>query len=142
VEGLLAAVDRGLHVQRPEAPVAAPPAADPGQVREPLVAGEIGGEAQADAVDLLVTGCQTAAGAIEIERRADRAVAARFDVISATNTSAAIQDERAFLRWVADHETPPPEAYRTIKLANLGLVEISDADAEVLESGPNQCAIG
>jgi len=80
--------------------------------------------------------------ATEIERRADRAVAARFDVISATNTSAAIQDERAFLRWVADHETPPPEAYRTIKLANLGLVEISDADAEVLESGPNQCAIG
>jgi glyoxylase-like metal-dependent hydrolase (beta-lactamase superfamily II) len=78
----------------------------------------------------------------EQERRADRAVAARFDVIAATNVAAAIQDERAFLRWIADHETAPPAAYRTIKLANLGLVALSDADAEVLESGPNQCAIG
>jgi len=55
--------------------------------------------------------------------------------------AAAIQDETAFLRWVADHAPVAPDAYRTIKLANLGLLEISDADAEVLESGPNQCAV-
>ncbi len=79
--------------------------------------------------------------ATELERRADRTVAARFDVISATNTAAAIQDERAFLRWVAEHQTTAPEAYRTIKLANLGLVDVSDTDAEGLESGPNQCAV-
>jgi glyoxylase-like metal-dependent hydrolase (beta-lactamase superfamily II) len=79
--------------------------------------------------------------AAEVERRADRAVAARFDVISATNAAAAIQDERAFLRWVADHQTPPPDAYRSIKLANLGLMDVSDYDADVLESGPNQCAV-
>jgi glyoxylase-like metal-dependent hydrolase (beta-lactamase superfamily II) len=77
----------------------------------------------------------------ESERRADRAVAARFDVIAATNVAAAIQDERAFLQWIVDHETAPPAAYRTIKLANLGLVDVSDADAEMLESGPNQCAV-
>jgi glyoxylase-like metal-dependent hydrolase (beta-lactamase superfamily II) len=77
----------------------------------------------------------------EQERRADRAVAARFDVIAATNVAAAMQDERAFLQWIADHETAPPAAYRTIKLANLGLVDVSDADAETLESGPNQCAV-
>ena len=77
----------------------------------------------------------------ESERRADRVVAARFDVIAATNPVVAIQDEREFLKWIADHQTSFPDAYRTIKEANLGLVELSDADAEVLESGPNQCAV-
>jgi glyoxylase-like metal-dependent hydrolase (beta-lactamase superfamily II) len=77
----------------------------------------------------------------EEERRADRAVAARFDVIAATNAAAAIQDEREFLGWVADHQMTPPEAYRTIKQANLGLVDVLDADADALESGPNQCAV-
>jgi hypothetical protein len=28
-----------------------------------------------------------------------------------------------------------------IKLANLGLVDVADADAELLEVGPNVCAI-
>src|SRR5467141_2245393 len=79
--------------------------------------------------------------AAEGERRADRAVAARFDVITATNSAVAIQDERVFLQWIADRQTGFPDAYRTIKEANLGLVQTSDADAEVLESGPNQCAI-
>ncbi|HEY6091128.1 MAG TPA: MBL fold metallo-hydrolase [Gemmatimonadales bacterium] len=78
----------------------------------------------------------------EEERRADRIVAARFDVIAATNPPAAIQDERVFLQWVADHQTTFPDAYRTIKEANLGLVDLSDADAEIVESGPNQCAVG
>jgi aminoglycoside phosphotransferase len=77
----------------------------------------------------------------EAERRADRAVAARFDVIAATNAAAAIQDEREFLRWVADHQVRPPEVYRTIKQANLGLVDVADAEADLLESGPNQCAV-
>ncbi|HEV8265904.1 MAG TPA: MBL fold metallo-hydrolase [Gemmatimonadales bacterium] len=79
--------------------------------------------------------------ASEDERRADRAVAARFDVIAATNVAAVIQDERLFLQWIATHQATPPAAYRTIKLANLGLLDVSDSDAEVLESGPNQCAV-
>jgi glyoxylase-like metal-dependent hydrolase (beta-lactamase superfamily II) len=79
--------------------------------------------------------------AAETERRADRAVAARFDVIAATNDAVRIQDEAAFLGWVRKHQATPPDAYRTIKQANLGLVTVSDADAETLESGPNQCAV-
>jgi len=79
--------------------------------------------------------------ASESERRADRAIAARFDVISATNAAAAIQDEWVFLKWITDHAAEFPDAYRTIKEANLGLVQLPDADAEILESGPNQCAI-
>ena len=77
----------------------------------------------------------------ERERRADRSVAARFDVVAALNEAAAIQDERAFLAWVAAQTVAPPESYRTIKLANLGLVTLSEADAETLEFGPNQCAL-
>ncbi len=89
--------------------------------------------------DLLVLPAHYAS---ETERRADRSVAARFDVIAATNQALAIQDRRAFLAWVTAHTTTPPEAYRTIKLANLGLVDVADADAEILEFGPNVCAIG
>jgi len=88
--------------------------------------------------DLLVLPAHYAS---ETERRADRSVAARFDVIAATNEAAAIQEKRGFLAWVADHTVAAPESYRTIKLANLGLVEVADADAESLEFGPNQCAI-
>jgi glyoxylase-like metal-dependent hydrolase (beta-lactamase superfamily II) len=88
--------------------------------------------------DLLVLPAHYSA---ESERRGDRVVAARFDVIAATNGAAAIQDERAFLQWIADHQTSFPDAYKTIKEANLGLVEVSDPDAEILESGPNQCAV-
>jgi glyoxylase-like metal-dependent hydrolase (beta-lactamase superfamily II)/rhodanese-related sulfurtransferase len=79
--------------------------------------------------------------ASEAERRADRAIAARFDVVAATNVAAAIQDEREFLRWIADHASTFPDAYKTIKEANLGLVELSEPESETLESGPNQCAV-
>ena len=89
--------------------------------------------------DLLVLPAHYAS---EGERRADRAIAARFDVILATNPVAAIQDERQFLQWIGDHATTFPDAYKTIKEANLGLVDVSDLDAELLESGPNQCAVG
>jgi glyoxylase-like metal-dependent hydrolase (beta-lactamase superfamily II) len=77
--------------------------------------------------------------ASETERRADRVVAARFDVVTATNEPMRIQHEDAFLAWIRARETPFPEAYRTIKLANLGLV--TDVDGDLLEFGRNQCAV-
>ncbi len=77
----------------------------------------------------------------DLERRANRTVAARFDVLAATNEAAAIQDERAFQQWIAAHTPIFPDSYRTIKTANLGLVDVGEADAEILEFGPNQCAI-
>jgi glyoxylase-like metal-dependent hydrolase (beta-lactamase superfamily II) len=88
--------------------------------------------------DLLVLPAHYAS---ETERRADRTVGARFDVIAATNEPVRIQDEQAFLTWIAARQTPFPDAYRTIKLANLGLLELSDADAETIEFGPSQCAV-
>ncbi len=77
----------------------------------------------------------------ERERRADRTIGARFDVIAATNEAVSIQDPETFRTWVAAHTTTPPDSYQTIKLANLGLTSVSDADAEILEFGPNQCAV-
>ncbi len=88
--------------------------------------------------DLLVLPAHYAS---EVERRADRTVGARLDVVIATNRGAGVADEAAFLRFLARHEAPPPERYRTIKLANLGLVQLSDADVEALEVGANQCAV-
>ncbi|HVH68505.1 MAG TPA: MBL fold metallo-hydrolase [Gemmatimonadales bacterium] len=89
--------------------------------------------------DLLVLPAHYAS---ERERRADRSVAARLDVIAATNEAAAIRDLPAFRAWVASNATASPDSYRTIKLANLGLVSVSESDAEILEFGPNQCAVG
>lgn len=79
--------------------------------------------------------------ATEVERRADRTVAARWDVIAATNPALSLRGRAEFLAWVDAHATPPPVAYQTIKLVNLGLVEVTDAAAESLESGPNVCAV-
>ena len=93
---------------------------------------------QSWAGDLLVLPAHYAS---ESERRADRAIAARFDVIAATNVAAAIQDQRTFLQWINEHTTAFPDAYRTIKEVNLGLADLSDTEAEMLESGPNQCAV-
>jgi glyoxylase-like metal-dependent hydrolase (beta-lactamase superfamily II) len=77
----------------------------------------------------------------ERERRGDRVVAQRFDVIARTNEAARIADADAFRRWIADREVAPPDAYRTIKLANLGLHDVAPGEAEVLEFGPNVCAV-
>ena len=77
----------------------------------------------------------------EPERRADRSVAVRFDVLTALNPAAAVPQEPLFLDWVAGNTPAPPESYRMIKLANLGLLDVAETDAEALEFGPNQCAV-
>ncbi|HET7789462.1 MAG TPA: MBL fold metallo-hydrolase [Gemmatimonadales bacterium] len=78
----------------------------------------------------------------ESERRDDRAVAGRFDAIRKENEPVGIENEATFLAWIAARQVTPPPAYRAIKLANLGLVPLSPEDAELLEFGPNQCAVG
>lgn len=88
--------------------------------------------------DLLVLPAHYAS---EVERRADRTVAARWDVITATNPALALRTREEFLSWVAAHRATPPSVYRTIKEANLGLAEVNEQEAETLESGPNVCAI-
>src|SRR5438874_455318 len=93
---------------------------------------------QSWAGDLLVLPAHYAS---ESERRADRGIAARFDVIAATNVAAATQDERTLPQVNNAHDTTFTDGYRTINELNLGLADLSDTEAEMLESGPNQCAV-
>jgi len=79
--------------------------------------------------------------ASENERAADRSVSASLESVRRENPALTLRTEREFLEWVS--RTPsPPDTYRTIKLANLGLLELSDADIDILEAGANQCAAG
>ncbi|HEX4561403.1 MAG TPA: MBL fold metallo-hydrolase, partial [Gemmatimonadales bacterium] len=79
--------------------------------------------------------------ASENERAVDRSVSAHLDVLRRENPALTIRTEPEFLDWVS-RTPPPPDTYRSIKLANLGLLELSDADIDILEAGANQCAAG
>ena len=68
-------------------------------------------------------------------------MSAPLDVLRRDNPALTIGTEREFLDWVS-RTPPPPDTYHSIKLANLGLLELSDADIDVLEAGANQCAAG
>jgi len=61
-----------------------------------------------------------------IERRCAEDIAFRF--LCANEQP----DHSTIARFLADHDAAPPESYRTIKLANLGLVELTAADAEAV----------
>ena len=45
------------------------------------------------------------------------------------------------MEWVIEHEAPAPETYPKIKATNVGLVTVSEAEANILEAGRNECAI-
>lgn len=76
------------------------------------------------------------------ERRPDRGVGLPLDAVRARNEALRIADRDAFFAWVRARSGSFPEAYRTIKAINLGLLS-ADADlAEELEGGRNQCALG
>lgn len=77
----------------------------------------------------------------ENERAGDRAVWGRLEEIRRANPALAVRGEQEFLSWTA-RTPPPPETYRTMKLANLGLLELSETDIEILEAGASQCAAG
>ena len=50
--------------------------------------------------------------------------------------------EREFLEWIHRSVSPAPPAYRTIKGVNVGLFTVTDQEAELLEHGKNECAVG
>jgi len=77
----------------------------------------------------------------ERERAANRSISAPLGDLRRENPALAIGTEQEFLDWVS-RTPPPPETYRSIKLANLGLLQLSDADIDILEAGANQCAAG
>lgn len=75
------------------------------------------------------------------ERREDRSIVAPFGEVRTSNPAFAHESAAAFSAWVESCCPEPPAAYRTIKLANLGLVQVDAELADELEAGKNQCAL-
>jgi hypothetical protein len=65
-----------------------------------------------------------------------------FGRIRSANDTFGIGTEQEFAAWVAGHVSDPPDAYPRIKAINAGLLEVSPAEADVLEAGKNECAVG
>ena len=80
--------------------------------------------------------------ASDSEREADRTVGASFTEIQARNEPLKFTDEGAFSAWVNRKVGASPESYKRIKAVNLGLVEVWDMEAQELDCGRNECALG
>lgn len=76
------------------------------------------------------------------EREPDQSVGRPFARVLEDNPPLAIRDRDAFLSWVDSKLGQAPDAYRKIKAVNLGLLEVWDMEAEQLEGGRNECALG
>lgn len=79
--------------------------------------------------------------ASDTERNSDRSVDRTFGSVRSASSALAIQSAAEFSTWVASHVTDPPEAYPRIKAINVGLMEVSPKEADVLEAGKNECAV-
>jgi glyoxylase-like metal-dependent hydrolase (beta-lactamase superfamily II) len=76
------------------------------------------------------------------EREPDRSLGREFGKLRETNEPLRIVDEASFAAWVKSKVGASPEAYRKIKAVNLGLLEVWDMEAQELEGGRNECALG
>ncbi len=76
------------------------------------------------------------------ERTASRTVAGRFGDMLDNNRSLRFENRADFLQWIDSANTPFPEAYARIKAVNVGLISVTDVEAEELELGRNECALG
>jgi glyoxylase-like metal-dependent hydrolase (beta-lactamase superfamily II) len=80
--------------------------------------------------------------AAEKERNPDRSVGAPLGELLRRNEPLGIVEHDAFVRWVESRTGSFPEAYRTIKAINVGLLAVNELEAEELEVGRNECALG
>lgn len=78
----------------------------------------------------------------EGEKNADRTVDRSFAEARAANATLRIEAEDEFRAWVESHVSTPPEAYPHIKAINVGLASVTPQQADVLEAGKNECAVG
>lgn len=75
------------------------------------------------------------------ERNPDRTIGAPFGRLRRHNAPLTIATAEAFTQWVRSKAGAFPDAYRTIKAVNVGLVDVGDLEAEELEMGKNECAL-
>jgi glyoxylase-like metal-dependent hydrolase (beta-lactamase superfamily II) len=78
----------------------------------------------------------------ENERRPDRIVGTTFG--SLLERLKALRFDRAdqFIAWILERESAFPEVYRRIKAINIGLAAVTEEEADELEVGRNECALG
>ena len=76
------------------------------------------------------------------ERHSDRSIGAPLSELRQTNSSLQETDRQAFIDWVLSKKTSFPDAYRKIKAVNVGLLPVSNDEADELEVGKNECALG
>jgi glyoxylase-like metal-dependent hydrolase (beta-lactamase superfamily II) len=80
--------------------------------------------------------------ASETEREKDRSVGCALSDVLKRNEPMRIKDRAAFVSWVGSKTGKTPDAYRKIKAVNLGLLEVWEMEAQELEGGRNECALG
>ena len=80
--------------------------------------------------------------ASESERESDRSIGRPLGSLSEVNEPLRLQSEGEFVAWVKAKVGTSPAAYRKIKSVNLGLTQIWEMEAQELEGGRNECALG
>jgi len=76
------------------------------------------------------------------ERRGDRSIGEPLSKLITENVALALVDRASFVDWVATRSGSFPDDYRKIKAVNVGLLHVDEAQAEELEIGKNECALG
>ena len=80
--------------------------------------------------------------ASEAERNQDRTIGRPWGELQDRNEVLHIGDLSAFADWIRRRSVTPPDAYPRIKAANIGLLHPTAEEADVLEAGKNECAVG
>jgi len=75
-------------------------------------------------------------------RTGDGVIGEPFGSLLVRNPSLGISSESSFMHWIEQHVASFPDAYRTIKGINVGLFSADDREADELENGRNECALG
>jgi len=76
------------------------------------------------------------------ERTVDGAVCGTLRDMLVTNPPLRFDGETAFRSWVRANSRTVPPSYRVIKEINLALVSVPPGEADRLEAGRNECALG
>ena len=78
----------------------------------------------------------------DAERRPERSVGASFGRLLEENEALSFRDSTAFAEWVVRRTNSFPDSYRTIKGINIELISVTEDEAQLLEVGRNECALG
>jgi glyoxylase-like metal-dependent hydrolase (beta-lactamase superfamily II) len=79
--------------------------------------------------------------ASEGERRDDRTIGAALGEVVRHNAPLQKAAWPEFAGWIRRHQGTVPDAYKSIKAINVGLLSVDDREADHLELGRHECAI-